>query len=130
MPKFVRFVRDGKTRCGTLDSGRVQELAGGLFDPVKYTGQEFEAAGVRLLAPCEPPKILAVGLNYRSHLGDRKAPENPEIFYKPITALQDPEGPIIIPEDAVDLHFEGELVVVIGTQVRHATRAEAAAAVF
>ncbi len=85
---------------------------------------------MKLLAPCEPPKILAVGQNYISHLGERKTPSKPEIFYKPISSLQDPEGPIVIPDDAEDVHFEGELVVVIGKTVRNASREEAAAAVF
>ena len=85
---------------------------------------------MKLLAPCEPPKILAVGQNYMSHLGERKTPTNPEMFYKPISSLQDPDGPIVIPDDAEDVHFEGELVVVIGKTVRNASREEAAAAVF
>jgi 2-keto-4-pentenoate hydratase/2-oxohepta-3-ene-1,7-dioic acid hydratase in catechol pathway len=85
---------------------------------------------VTLLAPVVPGKILCVGRNYRSHLGTRPQPASPEIFYKPITALQDPGGPIVIPRDATDLHYEGELVVVIGKQVKHATPEEARAAIF
>jgi 2-keto-4-pentenoate hydratase/2-oxohepta-3-ene-1,7-dioic acid hydratase in catechol pathway len=85
---------------------------------------------VRLLAPCLPPKIVAVGLNYKSHLGDRKVPENPEIFYKPTSSLQNPGDPVVIPPDALDTHFEGELVVVIGKTIRHASREQATDAVF
>jgi 2-keto-4-pentenoate hydratase/2-oxohepta-3-ene-1,7-dioic acid hydratase in catechol pathway len=57
-------------------------------------------------------------------------PLKPEIFYKPISSLQNPGGAIAIPEDAEDVHFEGELVVVIGKTLRHASREESAAAVF
>jgi 2-keto-4-pentenoate hydratase/2-oxohepta-3-ene-1,7-dioic acid hydratase in catechol pathway len=85
---------------------------------------------VKLLAPCEPPKILAVGQNYTSHLGERKTPKNPEMFYKPISSLQDPEGPIELPADAEDVHYEGELVVVIGTTVKNASTEEVAASIF
>jgi 2-keto-4-pentenoate hydratase/2-oxohepta-3-ene-1,7-dioic acid hydratase in catechol pathway len=63
-------------------------------------------------------------------LGTRPQPASPEIFYKPITALQDPGGPIAIPRDATDLHYEGELVVVIGKRLKNATPAEARAAIF
>ncbi len=69
--------------------------------------------------------IFAVGQNYLSHLGERKVPSKPEIFYKPVSSLQDPDGPIVIPEDAEDVHFEGELVVVIGKTIRNASREEA-----
>jgi len=69
---------------------------------------------VRLLYPITPPKVLAVGLNYKSHIGDRPVPTSPEIFYKPITALQNPGDPIRIPADSKNTHYEGELVLVIG----------------
>ena len=73
---------------------------------------------------------MAVGLNYRSHLGSRPQPAHPEMFYKPVTALQSPGGPIVIPRDATDLHYEGELVIVIGKRVRNVSRDEARAAIF
>jgi 2-keto-4-pentenoate hydratase/2-oxohepta-3-ene-1,7-dioic acid hydratase in catechol pathway len=36
------------------------------------------------------------------------------MFYKPVSALQNPGDPIVIPQDAANVHFEGELVIVIG----------------
>ncbi len=93
-------------------------------------GNSFALDDVQLLAPCEPRSIFAVGLNYRSHLGQRPAPADPEIFYKPVSALQHPDGPIVIPEGAVDVHFEGEMVAVIGLEVRNATLDQARAAIF
>jgi len=82
------------------------------------------------LAPCDPGKILAVGLNYKSHLGGRQQPAHPEMFYKPVTALQNPGGPIEIPRDATDLHYEGELVAVIGKKTRNVSPEEARGAIF
>jgi len=82
-----------------------------------------------LLAPCAPRKVLAVGLNYRSHIGARTVPTSPEIFYKPVTCLQDPEGPIVIPRDATNVQYEGELVAVIGRKCTHLTRDNALTAV-
>jgi 2-keto-4-pentenoate hydratase/2-oxohepta-3-ene-1,7-dioic acid hydratase in catechol pathway len=130
MAIYARFEHNGKKSYGMVADGIVRELQGGLFEPPQLSGRHFPVGEVRLLAPCEPPKILAVGQNYVSHLGERKTPKNPEMFYKPISSLQDPLGPIEIPADAEDVHYEGELVVVIGRAVRHATREEAAAAVF
>jgi 2-keto-4-pentenoate hydratase/2-oxohepta-3-ene-1,7-dioic acid hydratase in catechol pathway len=130
MAIYARYEHNGKKSCGTGADGRIEELQGGLFEPPRLTGRHFALEEVKLLAPCEPPKILAVGQNYVSHLGERKTPKNPEMFYKPITSLQDPGGPIELPADAEDVHYEGELVVVMGQTVRNATREEAAAAVF
>jgi 2-keto-4-pentenoate hydratase/2-oxohepta-3-ene-1,7-dioic acid hydratase in catechol pathway len=130
--KYVRFRKNGITAPGTLDGDgeTVRELRGDIFAGASETGATHRLSEVQLLAPCLPPKILAVGLNYRSHLGERKAPEHPEIFYKPVSALQDPEGSIVIPAEATNVHYEGELVVVIGKTVKNASPAEAREAIF
>src|SRR5713226_8218220 len=95
--KYIRYRRGSATAYGILDGDTVRELRGDLFSGHKESGVTHRLGEVKLLHPCEPPKILAVGLNYRSHLGDRKPPEHPEIFYKPITSLQHPEENIVIP---------------------------------
>ena len=120
MATFARFESDGRTAYGAVENNEIHELRGGLFDEIEPSGRRLRMGDVNLLAPCVPPKIVAVGLNYKSHLGDRKVPDNPEIFYKPISSLQNPGGPVVIPPDALDTHFEGELVVVIGKDVRNA----------
>ncbi|HEY3827378.1 MAG TPA: fumarylacetoacetate hydrolase family protein [Bryobacteraceae bacterium] len=130
MATFARFEKNGRTSYGIATDGKWQELRGGLFDPQEPTGRQFTFDEVKLLTPCEPPKILAVGQNYTSHLGERKTPSRPEMFYKPISSLQHPDGPIELPADAEDAHYEGELVVVMGKAIRNATREEAAAGVF
>jgi 2-keto-4-pentenoate hydratase/2-oxohepta-3-ene-1,7-dioic acid hydratase in catechol pathway len=130
MAIWVRFQNNRETSYGMVANGTVEEVRGGLFDDPQPSGRRFPLDEVKLLAPCEPPTILAVGQNYLSHLGERKTPAKPEMFYKPITSLQNPEGPIVLPEDAEDVHFEGELVVVMGKSIRNASREEAAAAVF
>jgi 2-keto-4-pentenoate hydratase/2-oxohepta-3-ene-1,7-dioic acid hydratase in catechol pathway len=128
--KFVRF-RSGLTASyGILEGDVIRQLRGGLLDPPDETGAVFKLADVAILAPGQPGKIMAVGLNYKSHLGGRPQPAHPEMFYKPVTAIQDPEGPIVIPRDATDLHYEGELVVVMGKKVRNVTPEEAGPAIF
>src|ERR1700728_374232 len=130
MPTHARFETTGRKRYGIVRNDMVEKLEGGLFDNPHPSGRQFKLDEVRLLAPCEPPKIVAVGQNYISHLGERKTPSKPKIFYMPISSLQNPDGPIELPEDAEDVHYEGELVLVIGKTVRNASREEAAAAVF
>jgi len=130
MPVYARYEFEGAAHYGLVTDGKIAELRGGLFDAPEPTGRKLALSEVKLLAPCEPPKIFAVGLNYRSHLGTRPAPSCPGIFYKPISSIQNPDGPVVIPEGAIDVHYEGELVVVIGKTVSKASREEAAAAVF
>lgn len=130
MAIYARFDYEGRQNYGIVNGSSIAELRGGLFDPHDATGREFPLEDVTILAPCVPPKILAVGLNYKSHLGARPAPLSPEMFYKPVTCIQNPGDPIRIPADAEDTHFEGELVVVIGRPARHVTPEEALDCVF
>jgi 2-keto-4-pentenoate hydratase/2-oxohepta-3-ene-1,7-dioic acid hydratase in catechol pathway len=130
MAKFIRYRAGSATSYGILDGETVRDISGGLFDSRTPTGVTHPLADVKLLAPCEPGKILAVGLNYKSHLGGRPQPANPEIFYKPVTSLLDPGEPIVLPREATDVHYEGELVVVVGKRVRNASPEEAQDAIF
>lgn len=130
MTKFIRYRYGSDAAYGILEGENVREIRGGLFGERAATGVTRKLSEVKLLYPCEPAKIFAVGLNYKSHLGTRPQPPHPEIFLKPVSALQHPKGPISIPRDATDVHYEGELVIVIGKQVRNAAPEEARAAIF
>jgi 2-keto-4-pentenoate hydratase/2-oxohepta-3-ene-1,7-dioic acid hydratase in catechol pathway len=128
--KYIRYRSASGVSHGILDGDTVREIRGDLVGSHAETGATRPLGEVKLLYPCQAGKIMAVGLNYRSHLGNRPQPPHPEIFYKPVTALQDPEGPIVIPRDATDVHFEGELVIVIGKQAKNVSKEEARAAIF
>ena len=131
MTKYVRFRRGPEAAYGILDGDdTIREIQGGLFGERKETGARHKLSDVKLLYPCEPPKVFAVGLNYRSHLGTRPAPSRPEIFYKPTTALQNPEDPILIPQGARNVHFEGEIVAVIGKRASRVSAEEARDCIF
>lgn len=100
-------------------------LEGDLFGRWRTTDESLPLAGVRLLAPCKPSKMLCVGLNYRSHLQGRPEPQKPELFWKPSSAVIGPDEAIVLPSDATNTHPEGELVVVIGARASHVSVAEA-----
>jgi 2-keto-4-pentenoate hydratase/2-oxohepta-3-ene-1,7-dioic acid hydratase in catechol pathway len=77
---------------------------------------------VKLEAPIlRPPKILAVGLNYKDHIAETgsKTPEVPMIFNKQSTAVTSPHGDIHLPRASEQLDYEGEFAVVIGRYCRH-----------
>lgn len=82
---------------------------------------------VRLLAPCEPSKIVLAGLNYRDHARElgMAIPAEPVIFLKPPTAVIGPGDPIIWPRGVKRLDYEAELAVVIGRTAREITPGQA-----
>ncbi len=123
--KYVRYEFGGRTAYGLLEGDTIQELRGDPFTGGKPSGAKRKLSDVRLLAPCEPSKLLAVGLNYKSHIGSRPAPKKPEIFIKTPSSLLETNGRIIIPEGANDVHFEGELVVVLARKAKKISVAEA-----
>jgi len=128
--RYVRYQHQSRVFYGVLEGETIKEIRGGLFDTRAETGNKVALGSVKLLHRCEPGKVLAVGLNYRSHLGDRPAPRNPEIFFKATSSLLEPGGDIVIPPGAKNVHFEGELVVVIGKKSRRVSATEAEACIF
>jgi len=94
----------------------------------RFDGTTYERDKVKILAPCLPSKIVALGLNYRSHAEETKLPipEVPLIFLKPSTAVIGPEEKIILPSLArrrVD--YEAELGVVIGRRAKNVPKGKA-----
>jgi 2-keto-4-pentenoate hydratase/2-oxohepta-3-ene-1,7-dioic acid hydratase in catechol pathway len=129
MKKLVRFQSGQTTAYGVLEGDTVQPIEGDLLGLQQPSGAALPLAEVKLLFPVKASKIFAVGLNYKSHLGNRPAPAQPEIFYKPITALQNPGDPIITPPQSKAMHFEGELVAVIGKRCSRISETDAPSAV-
>jgi len=112
--RLVRFLVDGAPRYGEEEAGVIHELDGPVWAGGRRTGRSVEAGGARLLAPCLPGKVIAIGLNYRSHLGSRPAPVEPGLFAKMPTSIIGPEEDIVFPPGATNVHYEGEMVLVIG----------------
>lgn len=128
--KFVRYRHGGGVHYGLLEGDSVREIRGNMLDKYTATGTTRKLSEVKLLWPCEPPKVFAVGLNYKSHIGNRPAPKVPEIFYKPTTCLTEPEGNIVIPAEAKNVHYEGELVVVMAKRAKNVSVGDAMKHVF
>lgn len=130
MPKYVRYTANSTTSYGILDGSTIRGIRGDLFGDRAETGATHALSGVKLLAPIQPGKILAVGLNYKSHLAGRPQPAHPEIFLKPVSAVQNPGDAIVIPRDATNVHYEGEIVIVMGKPARNLTPAQAKDTIF
>jgi 2-keto-4-pentenoate hydratase/2-oxohepta-3-ene-1,7-dioic acid hydratase in catechol pathway len=141
--KAVRFTtpsreeRIGALRDTTIiDAGPAGPLGSAADDAswervAAADGQHYEVGDVTLLHPVQPRKILAIGLNYRSHADESEldVPAVPVVFAKWPSSLIGPEQPIVIPREETRPDFEGELGVVIGRRTYRATREDALSAV-
>ncbi|MEQ8231025.1 MAG: fumarylacetoacetate hydrolase family protein [Gammaproteobacteria bacterium] len=142
--KLVTFLHQGNAHCGRLDGDSVVDLgtaglpgemtallAGGadvLARAASADGPRHPLDAVTLAAPIlRPPKILAVGLNYRDHIEETglDTPKVPMIFNKQSTAANGPYAPIHLPRVSTKLDYEGELGFVIGRRCRHVPRERA-----
>jgi 2-keto-4-pentenoate hydratase/2-oxohepta-3-ene-1,7-dioic acid hydratase in catechol pathway len=128
--KLARFTAgDASARTGevALSEGVVYEI-----DPeTKRRGATHPVASVQWLAPCEPTKIVAVGVNYRAHAAEfgKPVPEEPLLFLKPPSALCAHKGTIVLPAMSQLVHHEAELAAVIARRCRHVDIAGARAAI-
>jgi acylpyruvate hydrolase len=141
--KAVRFVDSrGEVRIGALEDTRVRDAgpAGPQgFVPTSEAwaglataaGPEYDLADIRLVHPVVPEKILAIGVNYRSHADESEldVPQMPVVFAKWSSALIGPDEDIVVPLEETRPDFEGEVAVVLGETVYRATDDEARSAI-
>jgi len=131
--KYVRF-RAGKTVAyGIVEGDRVRQLSGNLFRSPKKTDITHALSEVKLLVPTRPTQVLAMAGNYKSHLGDKGIPSKfqiPQPFFKSPSCLLKHGGKIVIPTDAETVHYEAEMVIVIGKRTRKVSREDALDHVF
>ena len=128
--KILRFSRDGVKKYGVLNSlGEVREISGDIYEPFEFTGNIYNLEEINLLAPCEPSKVICVGLNYTAHINEfarinNGIPVEPVIFLKPPTAVIGPQEDIVYPEMSRRVDYEAELVAVIGKAGKNIDKAE------
>lgn len=114
---IARFMRDGVTRGGSYS----QE------NGIISGGEVLSLEDVVLLPPCQPSKIVCVGLNYVKHAQELKMPlpTEPILFLKPPSAILAPGGQIVYPLSSIQVDYEGELAVVIGKRCHNVSADEA-----
>ncbi|OGO19942.1 MAG: hypothetical protein A2Z15_03110 [Chloroflexi bacterium RBG_16_50_11] len=125
--KIVRFTSGFTTEYGVLYEDAVISIEDSPFEAVKETHRHYRINDVKLLPPCRPSKIIALGVNYRSHGEEmnHQPPEEPLIFLKPATSVIGTEDKIIYPPSSKRVDYEGELGVVIKSITRHVSKEEA-----
>ena len=115
--RTVRF-RDpaGATRTG--------EWTG---DGIQFGGRVYDPDEVEVLAPAEPTKIIAIGLNYADHAAERDSeiPDRPLLFLKTPNTVASHGDTITLPAGKERVDYEAEFGVVIGKQARNVEEADA-----
>jgi 2-keto-4-pentenoate hydratase/2-oxohepta-3-ene-1,7-dioic acid hydratase in catechol pathway len=126
--RLVRFLAAGKPARGIVQGGEVVELEGDFFSSPRKGRAGLALSRMKLLPPCTPSKIVAVGLNYRDHAEEMglPLPDEPIIFLKPVTTIIGPEEPIIHPAMSSRVDFEAELGVVLKDRVKNVSAKDAA----
>ncbi len=127
--RYARFSHGGEIQNGILEGATIHVISGSPFGKYRRTGRTLALDAVKLVAPTQPSKVLAVALNFQSHAGSSGA-ARPELFAKLPSALTGHESAIVLPPGADNLHYEGELVVVIGKRAKNVSETEAANYVF
>ena len=126
---FARFEFNNEVSYGRILDNKIQAISGSLFSSHQLLGQPIDINKVKLLIPTEPQKVFAVGMNFASHISSASdAP--PPLFLKLPTSLIASGQDIQLPVDARNVHFEGELVLVIGQKTKNISEKDAAKAIF
>ena len=118
--RIARFTTGEDPVFGLVDGAgeKIAEITGDpLYQRIELTGTVHEIDDVRLLAPVIPrSKVIGIGKNYADHAAEMggEAPAEPLMFLIPNTAVVGPGDPVVMPRQSANVHYEGELAVVIG----------------
>jgi 2-keto-4-pentenoate hydratase/2-oxohepta-3-ene-1,7-dioic acid hydratase in catechol pathway len=132
--RWSRFTADGGTAYGIVEGNEIAEVAGDPFGAYQPTARRHALAAVKIEVPVIPRTFYCAGLNYGAHVIEQaqkrgvapEFPTQPDIGYRANNALIAHGETVIIPRDASDkVHYEGELVVVIGRRAKHLSEADA-----
>lgn len=117
--KLARFKTGGTVFEGTVGN------EGQLVAP---GGREFPPDAVDWLPPVVPGKAIGLALNYADHAQEleMKTPEDPALFFKPPSSLVGHKAPVVYPAGVQYMHYEVELVAVIGRRCRSVKAKDAA----
>lgn len=126
--KYARFENPQKiVKYGVVEGETVKVIEGDIFDNNQVTDEQYDLKTVKLLSPVEPSKVLCIGLNYVDHAIEfgKPIPVEPILFIKPSTSVIGLNDDIIYPPQTENLHYEAELVIVIGKKAKNVKKEDA-----
>jgi 2-keto-4-pentenoate hydratase/2-oxohepta-3-ene-1,7-dioic acid hydratase in catechol pathway len=132
--KIARFRSKGRIYYGIVEKDRIIETRGSIFGGRLQTiGVSHKLSEVVLLPVTAPVQVFGgVGANYRDHLAQADSSSGRKLgemgmqpFPKSNASLTGSGSPIILTPEAREVHYEGELVMVVGKKARHVSKEEA-----
>ena len=126
---LARFEYNNQIRYGEINKQFIQPLSGDLFGKLVATGKKIATSDVRLILPTDAQKVFAVGMNFDSHLSSPSSAP-PPLFLKLPSSLISSGQDIQLPQGATNVHFEGELVLIIGKKTKNVSESDASKAIF
>ncbi|MFW6280454.1 MAG: fumarylacetoacetate hydrolase family protein [Halanaerobium sp.] len=120
--RIIRYKYSEEISYGILKNEEIYSIEGDIFENHKADKKIGLLKDVELLAPVEPPNIIAIGLNYRQHAVESGSdiPEKPVIFLKATTSITGPDSEIVLPKIAAEeVDYEAELAVVIAKEMKN-----------
>ncbi len=126
--KIARIMFDGCMSYASVEKTGYRLISGDIFEAYEVTSAKVPLKSARLLAPVEPPQIVAIGLNYRRHAAESGFPEPdaPVIFIKTGNTVVGPEEDVFLPKMAPDeVDYEAELAIIIGQECYDVSEDEA-----
>jgi 2-keto-4-pentenoate hydratase/2-oxohepta-3-ene-1,7-dioic acid hydratase in catechol pathway len=134
--RIARFTTGEDPVYGLVDGAgeQIAEVTGDpLYQRIELTGATHLVEDVRLLAPVIPrSKVIGIGRNYADHAAEMggAVPDEPLMFLVPNTAVVGPDDPVVLPQQSTEVHYEGELAVVIGRMCKDLEPEDALGVVF
>jgi 2-keto-4-pentenoate hydratase/2-oxohepta-3-ene-1,7-dioic acid hydratase in catechol pathway len=130
MPVLGRFRHNGTVRFAEVENDLAHFIDNPFEDAqneLRRVGDSAPLADLEILAPVEPRKLFAIGLNYLDHAAEsgKEVPEVPLMWFKSTAAIiaHEQTVEVVYPEHRTD--YEAELTVVIGKTCRGASEEDA-----
>ncbi len=119
--RFYRLLHAKRPRYAIEENPGYRLLNGNPWEGWQPAKKAVKPNHAVLMAPADPSKVVAVGLNYRSHAEElhMRLPAEPLIFLKPPTSVAASKDAIPRPEGVEHIDYEGELALVVGKMARH-----------
>ncbi len=113
--KIIRFWDGERVSYGVSETDSVRIIEGDLFGENTIGDRVFDKRHIQILAPCEPSKVICIGLNYHDHAKEvsMEIPTQPVVFLKPSSAVTGTGTSIIYPPQCTRLDYEAELAIVM-----------------
>jgi 2-keto-4-pentenoate hydratase/2-oxohepta-3-ene-1,7-dioic acid hydratase in catechol pathway len=138
--RWARFKVKDTVSFGIVEGDKINSVDGSPFTTFTRSQNYVPLNETQFLPPVLPPTIYCAGHNYRDHIfksAKRKGiepiiPKSPEFAYRAINALIGHDNNVQIPSDSAShsIHYEPELVVVIGKKAKNVSIKEAKTCIF